>query len=199
MSNEFVAFPKMARFSREAIVTEKIDGTNGCILIPEDGGKMLVGSRSRWITPDNDNFGFARWCYENEEELRQLGAGRHFGEWWGAGIQRRYNQPVKRFSLFNALRWAQPGAQPATIPTADPRIVKVQDVAPACCGVVPILARGSFDSALVEMALDSLREDGSWAAPGFMDPEGVVVYHVAGQVGFKKTLKDDGVPKETLR
>jgi hypothetical protein len=37
-----------------------------------------------------------------------------------------------------------------------------------------------------------LRIDGSLAAPGYMNPEGVVVFHVAGGVAFKKTLGDDG-------
>ncbi|MCJ7726507.1 MAG: hypothetical protein MUP76_09000, partial [Acidimicrobiia bacterium] len=48
---------------------------------------------SRWITPEVDNYGFARWVKDHEEELRTgLGAGLHFGEWWGQGIQRRYGQ-----------------------------------------------------------------------------------------------------------
>ena len=34
---EFLEFPKMARLSREIIITEKIDGTNAQILITEDG------------------------------------------------------------------------------------------------------------------------------------------------------------------
>jgi hypothetical protein len=86
----FEPFDKIPRLKRGCVVTEKIDGTNAQVYIPEDGGPMLVGSRNRWITPDNDNYGFARWAYENEAELRKLGPGRHFGEWWGSGIQRRY-------------------------------------------------------------------------------------------------------------
>ena len=31
--------------------------------------------------------------------------GRHFGEWWGSGIQRGYGLDEKTFSLFNAYRW----------------------------------------------------------------------------------------------
>ena len=70
----FQSFAKIARLNRECIATEKIDGTNGCIYIPDDAGApMLVGSRSRWITPTDDNFGFARWAYEHEAELRALG------------------------------------------------------------------------------------------------------------------------------
>lgn len=192
--SEFVEFPKMARFSRECVVTEKIDGTNACIYIGESG-EFMTGSRTRWITPEDDNFGFAAWAHKNRDELMQLGTGRHFGEWWGAGIQRNYGLSERRFSLFNALRWVPHGTEPAQIPTGDPRVVKIQQVAPKCCHVVPILARGVFDSALVEMSLDKLREEGSAAAPGFKKPEGVVVFHVAGGLGFKKTLDRDGMPK----
>lgn len=193
---EFRPFPKMARLSREVIVTEKIDGTNGCIHVGEDG-EFLVGSRTRWITPEDDNHGFARWAYEHEQELRELGTGRHFGEWWGSGIQRGYGlaKGEKRFSLFNVQRWCLYGQPPAHIPTADPRVVKGQDVLPPCVGLVPVLFRGLFDLTVVEQCLMSLRDGGSAASPGFMDPEGVVVFHVAGNVGFKKTIKKDEEPK----
>jgi len=46
---EFKEFPKIARLSRECIITEKIDGTNASILITDDGD-MFFGSRTRWIT-----------------------------------------------------------------------------------------------------------------------------------------------------
>lgn len=71
-TTEFVPFPKMARLSREIIVTEKIDGTNGQIYIGEDG-EFLIGSRTRWITPEMDNHGFARWATDHKDELMQLG------------------------------------------------------------------------------------------------------------------------------
>lgn len=192
----FTEFPKMARLSREVIITEKIDGTNGCIYIRQDG-EFLVGSRSRWITPQDDNHGFARWAYEHREELLQLGPGRHFGEWWGSGIQRGYGlqNGEKRFSLFNVQRWVLHGTEPQRIVTADPRIEKYQDVLPACCGLVPVICRGIFNTEAAELALTCLRNNGSYAAPGFMRPEGIVVFHVAGNVGFKKTLERDEVPK----
>jgi len=193
---EFIKFPKMARLSRECLVLEKIDGTNASIFITDDG-QMLVGSRTRWITPESDNFGFARWAMEHREELLQLGPGRHFGEWWGSGIQRGYGlqKGEKRFSLFNVARWCLAGETPQRILTADPRIEKYQDVLPACCHLVPVLRRGVFDTWMCDDALDELREKGSLAAPGFMKPEGIVVFHVAGNVGFKKTLDKDDVPK----
>lgn len=191
---EFAEFPKIARLSRDVIVTEKIDGTNAQVFISEDG-QIIAGSRNRWITPHDDNFGFASWVEAHRDELLKLGAGRHFGEWWGQGIQRNYGLSEKRFSLFNVQRWALYGTEPQRIATADPRIEKWQDVLPECCGLVPVLYRGLFDTTAVDRAIETLRLTGSAAAPGFMKPEGVVVFHVAGNVGFKKTLVKDEIPK----
>lgn len=193
-TNCFAGFPKMARLSRECIITEKIDGTNAQIYITDDG-EMHVGSRTRWITPVHDNHGFAAWAMDHREELLQLGPGRHFGEWWGQGIQRKYGMAEKRWSLFNVARWCLHGETPGIITTADPRIVKTQDVLPPCCHLVPVLFRGIFSTDACEDALSELRDGGSKAAPGYKLPEGIVIFHVAGNVGFKKTLRNDGEPK----
>jgi len=168
---EFEAFDKIARLSRGCTITEKIDGTNACIAIGESG-EFFTGSRTRWITPEDDNFGFARWAHEHKEELLALGPGRHFGEWWGAGIQRRYDQQEKKFSLFNSARWTE------TKP-------------PACCLVVPVLYSGIFTSTAADEALLLLKNQGSMAAPGFMKPEGIIIYQQAARMYFKKTLDKD--------
>jgi len=173
---EFTAFQKLPRLSREVIITEKIDGTNASVCITEDG-QFLVGSRTRWITPENDNHGFAAWAYSNKEELMKLGVGHHFGEWWGTGIQRRYGIADKRFSLFNTARWSDP------------------ETRPACCDVVPVLAAGVFSSPMIEAQILRLQADGSVAAPGFMNPEGIVIYHTAAGISFKKTIDKDEIPK----
>lgn len=44
---EFVEFPKIARLSREIIVTEKIDGTNGVVFVSDDGGTVLGAKPGR--------------------------------------------------------------------------------------------------------------------------------------------------------
>lgn len=193
---EFVEFPKIARLRRECIITEKIDGTNASIRITEDG-QFLTGSRSRWITPDDDNYGFAKWANEHKSELLTLGVGTHFGEWWGSGCQRGYGltKGEKRWSLFNVARWCLHGQEPQRMPTADPRIEKWQDVLPACCHLVPVLFRGMFDTARVDEAIAELRLNGSKASPGFMKPEGVICFHVAGNIGLKTTLEKDAERK----
>ncbi len=188
---EFKEFPKIPRLFREVIVTEKIDGTNAGIVIQEIDptgrfdpidacaviGNYVIGaqSRSRIITPKDDNFGFARWVQEHAPELVKLGPGHHFGEWWGQGINRGYDQERKRFSLFNTTRWSD------------------ITLRPACCDVVPVirisLPSESFKA--VSTAIEYLRTFGSRAAPGFMKPEGVVAFHAAGDLMFKATLEKD--------
>lgn len=169
---EFEPFPSLKRLYREITVTEKIDGTNAQICVTEDG-QVIAGSRNRWITPDEDNAGFARWVAEREADLRDdLGVGRHFGEWWGAGIQRRYDQSEKIFSLFNTSRWHGTGV-------------------PRHCSVVPVLYTGMFSDDAITTVLEKLRKDGSVAAPGFMDPEGIVVYHSQARQSFKVTLDNN--------
>jgi hypothetical protein len=172
----FQGFPKIPRLKRDCIVTEKIDGTNASIFIGEDG-EFLVGSRNRWITPQADNYGFAKWAYDNKQELLKLGPGHHFGEWWGKGIQRGYGIEDKRFSLFNTHRWEHNPDRPV------------------CCGVVPVIYIGPFTDDAIDRCIFSLQASGSYAAPGFMEPEGIVVYHKASGQMFKRTLKNDEMPK----
>jgi len=190
-TTEFVGFSKIARLNRECIITEKIDGTNAQIFIADDG-TMFAGSRTRWLLPENDNHGFANWCEAQRSELLMLGRGRHFGEWWGQGINRNYGLKEKRFSLFNTIRWCLHDQEPQRIVTADPRIEKYQERLPACCGLVPELHRGVFSTNVCYEATNWLAGNGSKAVPGFMNPEGIVVYHVAGNVSFKVTLDGDG-------
>jgi len=168
----FESFGKIARYNRIVTVTEKIDGTNAQIYISPDGLNLVAGSRNRYVTPANDNFGFARWCEDHKDELLALGPGRHFGEWWGKGIQRGYGLPDKRFSLFNTSQWTE-------------------DTTPPCCHVVPILFHGLADDLDPTFLMRALAFDGSKAAPGYKNPEGIIMYHEAARTYFKMTYKDE--------
>lgn len=166
----FVEWQKIARWNRSIVITEKLDGTNAQVFIDDTGTRAFAGSRNRWITPSDDNYGFARWVADHHDELLPLGPGHHYGEWWGLGIQRRYGLTEKRFSLFNAARW-----NAATPP-------------PACCHVVPVIHEGRICDVDVRAVLANLAREGSVAAPGFMNPEGIVIYHSASRTCFKMTL-----------
>lgn len=176
----FKAWPKIPRVeNRKEYYTEKIDGTNACIIIQETKADITgclyqhqvsdieygvwAQSRTRLITPEDDNYGFARWVKDNAEELVKLGPGYHYGEWWGLGIQRGYNQTEKKFSLFNTYR------DPASLP--------------ACIYQVPSIHANS-----IEEAKEILINNGSLAAPGFMNVEGVVIFEYNTKTYWKAII-----------
>jgi hypothetical protein len=177
----FKPWPKIPRLSKEKFsITEKIDGTNACIVIDHLDPKSVntppyslarVGnvniaaqSRTRFLSPTNDNFGFARWVVENADALSELSEGYHFGEWWGQGIQRGYGMPEKVFSLFN------------------PFIIS------SITRNVPVLADDiSFEMlpTIIEDCRRLLLTKGSLANPGYDKPEGLIVHAKLSDVRFK--------------
>lgn len=207
VSTDFNGFGKIPRLSRPIVITEKLDGTNGQINIFEilpgtnlleylnnvyvfivdeatygvpgkttPGKKygVMAGSRNRWIAPGDDNYGFAKWVWENARQLvALLGEGRHYGEWWGQGIQRKYGKTEKTFSLFNTKRWNLENLHEPEMDWA-PIVPQLS--------VVPTLYEGEFTTERVEWTLEALRDGGSFAAPGFMNPEGIIIYHTAGNL-----------------
>jgi hypothetical protein len=206
MDLEFQKFVKIPRLNRDMIITEKIDGTNAQVYIdnfayletPEENEFamsynlwdnedmfILAGSRKRWIKAEKgkDNYGFAQWVKDNAEGLMGLGPGRHFGEWWGQGIQRKYGMSKKVFSLFNIKKWL--------------------DDRPECCDVVPILYEGPFNTDDINVTLLNLAKNGSEAAKKYHEmvqpAEGIVVYHKQGNQLFKVTIENDEVPKSLVK
>jgi hypothetical protein len=201
---EFSAFRKIPRLFSEIIVTEKIDGTNGAVVIEkhyfgsaidpfvfsvvfgeEEGQDGLpvfeyhIGaqSRSRLLTLENDNFGFAEWVKTNAAELVQLlGEGRHFGEFFGAKIQRKYGAKEPQFALFNVERFADINL--SLIPTLR---------------TVPVLYRGLFSEEKILDCLEELRLKGSKISPGFMSPEGICIFFKQSNLIFK--IPFDSNPK----
>lgn len=173
---EFSPFPKIPRYDPDGgeriIITEKIDGTNAGIFIDEKAN-VFASSRKRWITVEDDNFGFAKWVKDNENELRKMGHGMHFGEWWGKGIQREYNQSIRRFTLFNTERWMN-----------DPK-------KPEVCGVVPVLYDGPYDPQRIRQVYDNLMMNGSVVVEGYEQPEGIIIYFPSTRSMQKYTEKNN--------
>ena len=199
---DFQKFRKIPRLKKDCTITEKLDGSNAQVVIMDYNtieenspyenlgydiieefvcayslskqGEyyMFAGSRSRWLgtSKQDDNYGFAKWAQGNAEELFKLGSGRFYGEWMGQGIQRNYGLKEKKFVLFNAKR--------------------VEEL-PKCCEVVPILYEGKFSTKIVDNCLFNLEKNGSYFVPGYMKPEGIVIYHKASHQLFKQTLEGD--------
>ncbi|MEU1881933.1 RNA ligase family protein [Streptosporangium sp. NPDC020072] len=175
---EFKKFDPIPRLSKRWIfISEKIDGTNGCVVVDHDGA-VLAQSRNRFVTPEDDNFGFARWVYQNAESLAgTLGPGHHYGEWWGVGIQRGYDLIERRFSLFNTRRW---GEQFENAPPGVPGL-----------GVVPLLYEGVWDEHFIDRRMEDLAQYGSQAALSYMNPEGIVVFDTLTGQFYKRTFGSD--------
>ncbi len=174
---EFKEWPKIPRGKGEIItITEKIDGTNACIII-EDGVIVGVQSRSRLIHPGDDNYGFASWVERNKDELIKLGDGYHYGEWAGPGIQKNpHNLECKTFFLFNTARWNKD----------NPNL-------PSCCSVVPILYEGentvnNFGQNQIDLVMINLSIDGKLKD---YTPEGVVVWFHNTRRYEKWTFKNE--------
>jgi len=64
--------------------------------------------------------------------------------------------------------------------------------------VVPVLYRGDFSESMVDEALLRLRLNGSVAAPGFDNPEGVCVFHEDANQVFKVLIENDHLPKSAV-
>lgn len=214
MSIEFVAWPKTPRLFKDAmVITEKIDGTNAAIGIVDyglddsqvDDPNLLnlyhdnnadrwygvyAQSRNRLILPidhpyggkGSDNYAFAQWVEGNSEALiRVLGPGLHYGEWWGAGIARNYGKTDRTFSLFNTSRFKHLADEEARAAIQPPKELSV----------VPVLAVHTLDTQLVLDVMDELKHKGSAASPGYMNPEGVVVFLPSVGRCFKVTYDGD--------
>ena len=200
---DFEKFPKIPRTGNfKYLVTEKIDGTNAQVSIEKIGSieeygeyidtesccvslekftyHVQAGSRNRWITPGNDNFGFASYVWKNAKELLKLGPGRHFGEWYGKGIQRGYGLEEKRFALFNAGRWTE---------VKEMTELGITDAFPSCnVDVVPILGNLSGDIKF-QPIMEDLHKNGSYLVPGFLNPEGIIIHNSKHGFTFKETFE----------
>lgn len=152
---EFEAFPSIARLKGDVTctITEKIHGTNAQVFVGADG-EVIAGSRNRWLTPFDDNYGFGGYVADNMDAFRAMGEGRHYGEWYGCGINSGYGLKERRLALF--------GSRP-------------YDALPPRVGRVPVLYEGPYSRAQLDHTLAMLQHSGSVLCPGFMRPEGVVI------------------------
>ena len=171
MEVEFREWPKIPRIKDNTItISEKIDGTNACIIIL--GGKMVgVQSRTRLITRESDNFGFANWAYDNEEALTNLlGEGYHYGEWAGPGIQKNpHNLDKKYLFLFNTHKQDNGALVASGLPVK----------------LVPLLYQGPYDPSVVDWVMEELSMRAKIQS---YTPEGIIVYFHDTRVMQKATF-----------
>jgi hypothetical protein len=210
---DFEAFPKIPRLNRSCVVTEKIDGANAAIVFEDDypftdaqtgqrnyGPIVFTQSRKRLLRPgkDTDLNGFAAWVLEHRDELYALlGPGRHYGEWYGQGIQRSYGLDHRRFALFNVARWQDSFEQVET--SSHATVTKPLFLGEHAIHTVPWLRSMDFSTGMINALVRELAIRGSQVPelPGRAEAEGVVVYHQAARQMFKVTVEGDERPKNS--
>lgn len=202
--DDFKSFPKIEPIVKlHMTITQKIHGSNGQILIQrryeynvpgvENPLTIKAGSRHRWLTPDDDNHGFCKWVYANQEALISiLGEGRHYGEWCGKGINAGEGLDRKHFILFDWWKydWKDDVGIPNTLGLKP----------------VPVLYKGKFSYEAIEETMFALKMSGSKLVPGYMKPEGIVIdingqkfkkVFDAEETGWKRKDKTVSVPRDT--
>lgn len=203
----FQDYGKIPRWANEHVwVSEKIDGSNSAVVIERQEEQretdavvryvyvddvayvVRAQSRKRFLLPgkQTDNFGFAQYVFDNAEALvKTLGVGRHYGEYWGSGIQRGYGMVngERWFSLFPTSRVSRSFQNYHDILTV-PQL-----------NIVPELYSGPWSGNVIEDCLDVLRDHGTFASNGAGQAEGVVVTFKLSGARYKAFVNDDGVPK----
>lgn len=166
----FKAWPKIPRDRTNMItITEKIDGTNACVIIQE-GEIVGYQSRNRMIKLGDDNMGFAFWADSKKEQLVKLGDGYHYGEWAGPGIQKNPHMlSEKQFFLFNTFR--------------------PHESLPEGVHQVPVLYQGPYTLAAVDGTFEDLWHN---AAKAEYIPEGIIIYNHDSRSYMKKTYANSG-------
>ena len=219
----FVEFKKIPRLSRDVIITEKLDGSNGqiCVFSLESIKKefTIIEQMYEWIErfclyihPENPHveekdklYLFAasrnRWLTtgkQNDNHAFAYWVQEHGAELVMLGEGRHfgeyYGKSIQRGYGLEEKRWALFNVSKWQRKDL-PLVDDKQMYPPSCCEVVPILYEGMFDTNVINVALEDLKVNGSKAVPGYFDVEGVVIYHTASGHYYKKTAVNDEKPK----
>jgi hypothetical protein len=212
---DFRPWPKIPRFNREFVLTEKINGTNSQVAVKrltededparylnqhgynvvskEDGLYVLrAGSRKRWIAPNRQKL-------DGTEAMDNFGfaawvadnatALANLGE--GTHFGEWYGRGIQHGYGMAGRKWAlfnttRWGTRGQGLP----------DESPAELTVVPELARvrGHLLNEAIRDSIRLLRTLGSVAEAG-AKAEGVVVYSVEANQCYKVLLENDDLPK----
>ncbi|MEW1675603.1 RNA ligase family protein [Streptomyces sp. VTCC 41912] len=215
---DFRPWPKIPRFNREFVLTEKIDGTNSQVAIKrltedqdparylnghgynvvsrQDGLYVLrAGSRKRWIAPNRqktngtqDTDNFAFAAWVADNASALTSLGE------GTHFGEWYGRGIQHGYGMDRRKWAlfnttRWGTRGQGLPDGSPDELTV----------VPELARvrGHLLNETIRDSMRLLRTLGSVAEPG-AKAEGIVIYSVEANQSYKALLENDDLPKGLL-
>jgi len=200
----------VVRLDREAVLYPtltyrakvKLDGTNAGVHVLPDG-RFAAQSRSRLLTPQSDNYGFAAWVHDDaatffEEIGRRLGRAIVYGEWCGPGIQKNVaiNRIERKLFAVFAIQLGDPAEDTARL-VVDPeriaeRLPAHPDVRVLPWHGEPVQLDFHDDAGLsagverINAMVESVEQVDPWVSEHFGIEgrgEGVVLYPVGG-IGF---------------
>ena len=208
---EYTTIKKIARLSRDCLITEKLDGSQNHVFI------LSYETLLDWQKKNENHL-----LPETREFIENYCLYRTDNEFMFAGSKNRWLNLTKHGDNFGFARWVEEHAVELlalgegrhsgefygskiqrTYGLTEKRFALFNamrwsidpSLKPKCCEVVPILYKGMFHSVTIDTILTKLRMNGSYAVKGFMKPEGICVYHVASKTMFKKTCENDAKPK----
>ncbi len=196
----------LVRLDREAVMFPtityrakvKLDGTNAAVHVLPDG-RFAAQSRTRLLTPQSDNYGFATWVHDNAAFFRSLGERLGhaivYGEWCGPGIQKNVaiNRIERKLFAIFAIQLGDPAAESARL-LVDPeriaaRLPEHPDVRVLPWHGEPIALDFHRDEGLdagvarINEMVEAVEKVDPWVARNFEIEgrgEGVVMYPVDG-------------------
>lgn len=218
---EFQPWPKIARLNRNIVITEKIDGTNGAIVIVKVAfgqGTFPDYDRVAIITADDPellgddglpDFEYHVYVQSRNRFITEVKGKDNAG--FAAWVKRNAEALVATLGPGTHFgEWWGSGIQRKYgLIGGDKRFSlfntarwsdelqetgAIERAGIPGLGVVPVLYDGPFDQYAIEEAIARLEIDGSVAAPGFDTPEGIVIYHEAARSSFKVTIANDAAP-----
>ena len=171
---DFHAFPEVEHICKTHMrITQKVHGSNCQIYIYEEDGtkKLKVGTKNRWLSLDDDNYGVCKFVHDNAEFFLQFSLGHHYGEWAGKGINSGEGMKERMLFLFS---------NPARYEgiTFHPNVT-----------FVPEMYNGVLDQSQIEYWMTFLKANGSFIVPGFMNVEGIIA-EINGK-RYKKVFKKE--------
>lgn len=207
---EFRKFPSIGRLRREAVITEKIDGTNACVVVEE----YAFGEHVDKDTPPGCTFTLGpnwgsdglpdhEYVVSAQSRKQRISPGKKtdnhgFAAWvWeNAATLAQLLGPGYHYGEWwgngiNRGYGLGPGDKRFSLFNTN-RYANLEVSSIPALGVVPVVNSGEFTDRLVDFAVSTLHGYGSQAAPGYYNVEGIVVWHKASNALFKWTFDGDG-------
>lgn len=210
---EFREWPKIFRLNREIIVTEKIDGTNACIIVQPADGSFAEGVKfvkeDGWPVLDVDADGTepgvlvdlsgSRAIVSAQSRKRVISPGKDnfgFARW----VRENAEQLANLLGYgYHYGEWYGSGIQRGYgLQNGEKRFMLFNvdrwanlPLTVPGLEVATVMYRGPFRTPNIKHSVEELKTWGSKHVPGFKNPEGVVVYHTAANTAFKVTCEKD--------